>query len=246
MNETPHTFGDPKEGIRETYARIVRDFDRKTGAFAGLNYNSPWMLATKDWAERSGHTVEELRDMISQQRISYFSKEPVDPRVTRTFEDLRSAAEQWRAETGYSDPAIHLPPEMTKFPNRKELKAHTLETWGALGLARQWHSYDARDLRFGGVFDDRFGHGVTVTMTFKLGYGGPIRLNFLFPYYADDEPTSFGLGGLSGEALFHALRLPKHPELEWIAGKSKTDFEAVDGVVAITRAILTYLRPTIQ
>ncbi|MER9893605.1 hypothetical protein NKJ40_16250 [Mesorhizobium sp. M0119] len=246
MNEPSQIFGDPKQGLRDILARIIGDFDSKSGAFAGLKYNSPWILATEDWAERSGHTVEELCEMISRWRISVRSGNPTNPRIVQIFEDLRNAAEEWRAESGYYDPPTHLTPELTTFPNRKELKAHTLKAWSSLGLARQWHNYDARDLGFCGIFEDRFGHNVTVRMTFKLGYGGPIRLNFHFPYYADDEPTFFELGGLSGEALFHTLRLPRHPELEWIAGKSKTNFEAVDGVLAITRAILSYLRPTIQ
>ncbi|MER8795839.1 hypothetical protein NKH75_16785 [Mesorhizobium sp. M0984] len=246
MNKLSQIFGDPKQGLRDILARIIRDFDSKSGAFAGLKYNSPWIRATEDWAERSGHTVEELCEMISQCRISVRSGNPTNPPIIQIFEDLRSAAEEWRTETGYSDPPIQLTPELTKFPNRKELKAHTLKVWSSLGLARQWHSYDAKDLRFCGIFEDRFGHNVTVRMTFKLGYGGAIRLDFHFSYYADGEPTFFELGGLSGEALFHALRLPRHPELEWIASKSKTNFDAVDGVIAITRAILTYLKPTIQ
>ncbi|MER8838915.1 hypothetical protein NKH86_09140 [Mesorhizobium sp. M0913] len=246
MNKHSQIFGDPKQGLRDILARIIRDFDSKSGAFAGLKYNSPWILATEDWAERSGHTVEELCEMISQWRISIFSGEQTDPSIVQIFEDLRSAAEDWRTETDYIDPPLPFDPEEAKFPNRKELKAHTPRAWDSLGLSTQWHSYDAKDLRFCGIFEDRFGHDVTVIMAFKLGYGGPIRLDFHFPYYADDEPTSFGLGGLSGEALFNALRLPRHPELEWIAGKSKTNFDAVDGVIAVTRAILTYLRPTIQ
>lgn len=245
MNEPSQIFGDPKQGLRDIYAQIVRDFDRKIGAFAGLKYNSPWILATEDWAERSGHTVEELREMISQWRISIRFDQP-DPKTVQTFEDLRNAAEEWRAETGYSDPPTHLTPEMTKFPNRKELKAHTLKTWSALGLARQWHDYDARDLSFGGAFEDRFGHNVSVTMTFKLGYGGPVWLYFRFPYYELGEPTSFELLMLSGWGINRALRLPEAPELQWTVGKSKTDFGAVDGVIAITQAILTYLRPTVQ
>ncbi|MER9418156.1 hypothetical protein NKI95_19580 [Mesorhizobium sp. M0306] len=241
MNEPPYPFRDPKQGIREVYARIVRDFDRKAGAFAGLTYSSPWMLATEDWAERSGHSVEDLCEMISQKRISYFSKEPADPETVRIFEDFRNAAEE-REETGYADLPTRLTPEMRKFTNYKELKAHTWRLWSSMGLDRSSHDYFLRDLSFRGTIEDAFGHEVLVVMKLKLGYGGPIRLDFSFPYYADDEPTSFGLGGLSGEALFHALRLPRHPELEWIAGKSKTSFDAV----AITRAILTYLRPTIQ
>lgn len=246
MNEPSQIFGDPKQGLRDILARIIRDFDSKSGAFAGLNYNSPWILATQDWAERSGHTVEELCEMISQWRISMFSGEATDLKIIQIFEDLRSAAEEWRTETAYIDPPARYDPEKAKFPNRKELKAHTLKAWGALGSARQWHSYDARDLSFGGAFEDRFGHNVSVTMTFKLGYGGPVRLYFRFPYYELGEPTSFELLALSGWGINRALKLPEAPELEWMIGKSKTDFEAVDGVIAITRAILTYLRPTVQ
>lgn len=245
MNEPSQIFGDPKQGLREIFARIVRDFDRKVGAFAGLKYNSPWTLATEDWAERSGHTVEELCEMISQWRISVRSDQP-DRRTIQIFEDLRNAAEEWRAETGYNDPPTHLTPEMTKFPNRKELKAHTLKLWSSLGLAGQWHDYDARNLTFGGAFEDRFGHNVAVSMTFKLGYGGPVWLYFRFPYYELGDPTSFELLMLSGWGVNRELRLPEAPDLEWIVGKSKTSFEAVDGVLAITRAILTYLRPTIK
>lgn len=83
-------------------------------------------------------------------------------------------------------------------------------------------------------------------MTFKLRYGGPIRLFFQFPYYSDGDPRSLDLFTLSGWLRCGELRLPEAPELEWVAGKSKTNFEAVDGVLAITRAILSYLRPTIQ
>ncbi|MER9631508.1 hypothetical protein [Mesorhizobium sp. M0296] len=64
MNKPSQIFGDPKQGLRDVLARIIRDFDSKSGAFAGLKYNSPWILATEDWAERSGHTVEELCEMI--------------------------------------------------------------------------------------------------------------------------------------------------------------------------------------
>ncbi len=246
MNEPSQIFGDPKQGLRDTLVRIIRDFDSKSGAFAGLEYNSPWILATDDWAERSGHTVEELSEMISQWRISIFSGEQKDPGTVQTFEDLRSAAEVWRTETGYTDPPARYDPEKGKFPNRKELKAHTLKAWNSMRLTKQGHSYDARDLSFGGAIEDRFGHFVTFTMTFKLAYGGPIWLDFRFPYYANGEPTHFGFGMLTGWAICHELSLPEAPELQWVVGKSKTDFEAVDGVVAITRAILTYLRPTIQ
>lgn len=245
MKESSQVFGDPKQGLRDIFAQIVRDFDRKTGAFARLKYNSPWILATEDWAERSGHTIEELREMITQWRFSIRYDQP-DQQTIRIFEDFRNAAEEWRGEIGYSDPPTHLTPEMTKFANRKELKVHTLNTWDSLGLATQWHNYDARDLTFGGAFEDRFGHRVAVSMTFKLGYGGPVWLSFRFPYYELREPTSFELSMLSGWGINRELRLPKAPELEWIVGKSKTNFDAVDGVVAITRAILTYLRPTIQ
>ncbi|TIT18286.1 MAG: hypothetical protein E5W70_29745 [Mesorhizobium sp.] len=244
MNKRSQIFGDPKQGLRDILARIIRDFDSKCGAFAGLKYNSPWILATEDWAERSGHTVEELCEMISQWRISVRSGNPMNPRIVRIFEDLRNAAEEWRAETGYYDPPTHLTPEMTKFPNREELKAHTLKAWSSLGLVRQWHNYDARDLGFRGIFEDVFGHRVTVGMTIKLGYGGPIWLYFRFPYYANDEPTSFHHPILSGSGICDALRLPRVPELEWIASKSKTSFTEVESVLA--RATLTYLRPTIQ
>ncbi|MER9826110.1 hypothetical protein NKJ50_30175 [Mesorhizobium sp. M0115] len=202
MNQPSQIFGDPKQGLRDVFARIVRDFDRKSGAFAGLNYSSPWMLAREDWVERSGHTVEELCDMISQQRISYFSKEPVDPRITQIFEDLRRAAEEWRTETGYSDPPTHLTPEMTKFPNYKELKAHTWKLWNSMGLKEPSHDYFARDLSFSGAMEDVFGHRVTVRMTIKFGYGGSIRLYFRFPYYANDEPTFFDHSILSGWGLW--------------------------------------------
>lgn len=64
MEEPSKIFGDPKHGLRDALARIIRDFDSKRGAFAALKYNSPWMLATEDWAERSGHTVESLCEVI--------------------------------------------------------------------------------------------------------------------------------------------------------------------------------------
>ncbi|RWA65686.1 hypothetical protein [Mesorhizobium sp.] len=246
MEEPSKIFGDPKQGLRDALARIIRDFDSKRGAFAALKYNSPWMLATEDWAERSGHTVESLCEVISQWRISRCSGEPMDPRISQVFEDLRGAAEEWRDETGYVDPPLRFDPEKSKFPNRKELKEHTQNRWGSLGLAGQWHNYDARDLTFGGVFEDRLGHRVAVSMTFKLGYGGPIRLFLQFPYYSGGEPRSLDLFTLSGWLVRNALRLLQAPEFEWIVGKSKTNFDAVDGVVAITRAILTYLRPTFQ
>ncbi|MES0210529.1 hypothetical protein NKJ93_15720 [Mesorhizobium sp. M0028] len=246
MNNRSQIFGDPKQGLRDILARIIRDFDSTSGAFAGLTYNSPWILATEDWAERSGHTVEELCEMISQRRISICAGEKTNPEIVQTFEDLRNAAEEWRTETDYIDPPTRYDPEEAKFPNRKELKAHTLKAWGSMGLASQWHNYDARDLSFSGTFEDRFGRDVTLNVKFKLGYGGPIRLFFQFPYYSDGDPRSLDLFWLSGWLLCRELRLPKAPELEWIVGKSKTSFEAVDGVLAITRAILSYLRPTIQ
>ncbi|QKD03266.1 hypothetical protein [Mesorhizobium loti] len=246
MNEPSQIFGNPKQGLRDALARIIRDFDSKSGAFAGLNYNSPWILATQDWAERSGHTVEELCEMISQWRISIFSGEQTGTRIVQVFEDLRSAAEEWRTETNYVDPPLPYDPEKAKFPNRKELKAHTLKAWSSLGLATQWHSYDAKDLSFSGIFEDRFGHEIRFSMTFKLAYGGPIRLFFQFPYYADGDPRSFQLFMLSGWGIGRELRLPEAPELEWVVGKSKTSFDAVDGVLAIVRAILSYLRPTLQ
>ncbi|MBZ9763441.1 hypothetical protein LB553_21520 [Mesorhizobium sp. CA8] len=246
MNEPSQIFGDPKQGLRDCLARIIRDFDSKRGAFAALKYNSPWILATEDWAERSGHTIEEIREVVSQWRISRCSGEPMDSKIVEIFEDFHGAAEEWRAETGYIDPPLAFDPEKSRFPNRKELKAHTLNRWSSLGLAGQWHDYDARDLTFGGAFEDRFGHRVAVSMTFKLGYGGPIRQFFQFPYYSSGEPRSLDLFTLSGWVARDALRLPQAPELEWIVGKSKTNFDAVDGVLAITRAILTYLRPTIQ
>jgi hypothetical protein len=246
MDEPSHIFSDPKQGLRDCLARIIRDFDSRRGAFATLKYNSPWILATEDWAERSGHTVDDLREVISQWRISRCSGEPVDSKIVKIFEDFHGAAEEWRAETGYIDPPIAFDPEKSKFLNRKELKAHTLNRWGSLGLAGQWHNYDAKDLTFGGAFEDRFGHRVAASMTFKLGYGGPIWLFFQFPYYSGGDPRSLDLFTLSGWLACNALRLPQAPELEWIVGKSKTNFDAVDGVVAITRAILTYLRPAIQ
>ncbi|WP_376704015.1 hypothetical protein RQ479_02675 [Mesorhizobium sp. ISC25] len=177
MNEPPYPFRDPKQGIREVYARIVRDFDRKAGAFAGLTYSPPWMLATEDWAERSGHSVEDLCEMISQKRISYFSKEPADPETVRIFEDFRNAAEEWREETGYADLPTRLTPEMRKFTNYKELKAHTWRLWSSMGLDRSSHDYFLRDLSFRGTIEDAFGHEVLVVMKLKLGYGGPIRLD---------------------------------------------------------------------
>ncbi|MER9130157.1 hypothetical protein [Mesorhizobium sp. M0768] len=180
MNKRSQIFGDPKQGLRDILARIIRDFDSKSGAFAGLKYNSPWILATEDWAERSGHTVEELCEMISQWRISIFSGEQTDPRIVQIFEDLRSAAEDWRTETDYIDPPLPYDPEEAKFPNRKELKAHTLRAWDSLGLSTQWHHYDARDLSFSGIIEDIFGHEIRFSMTFKLAYGGPIRLFFQF------------------------------------------------------------------
>ncbi|TIV71192.1 MAG: hypothetical protein E5V89_11170 [Mesorhizobium sp.] len=246
MDEPSQIFGDPKPGLRDCLARIIRDFDSKRGAFATLKYNSPWILATEDWAERSGHTVDDLCEVISQWRISCCSGEPVDSKIVKIFEDFNGAAEEWRAETGYTDPPLAFDPEKSKFLNRKELKAHTLNRWGSLGLAGQWHNYDAKDLTFGGAFEDRFGHRVAASMTFKLGYGGPIRLFFQFPYYSGGEPRSLDLFTLSGWLACNALRLPQAPELEWIVGKGKTNFDAVDGVVAIARAILTYLMPTIQ
>ncbi|WP_095087185.1 hypothetical protein [Mesorhizobium sophorae] len=246
MNEPSQIFGDPKQGLRDILARIIGDFDSKSGAFAGLKYNSPWILATEDWAERSGHTVEELREMISQWRISIYSGAQKNPKIIQIFEDLRNAAEEWRTETAYVDQPFHFDPEKARFPNRKELKAHTLKAWSYLGLAKQWHSYDAKDLSFSGIFEDRFGHDVRFSMTFKLGYGGPIRLFIQFPYYSDGEPRSLDLFTLSGKFVCKDLRLPEEAELEWIVGKSKTNFEDVDGVLAITRAILSYLRPTIQ
>jgi hypothetical protein len=246
MDESSQIFGDPKQELRDALVRTIRDFDSKRGAFAALNYNSPWILATEDWAERSGHTVEDLCEAISQWRISRCSGEPMDPKISQIFEDFRDAAEEWRGETDYVDPPLRFDPEKTKFANRKELKAHTLNRWGSLGLAGQWHNYDARDLTFGGAFEDRFGHRVAVSMTFKLGYGGPIWLFFRFPYYSGSEPRSLDLFTLSGWLVCDALRLPQAPELEWIVGKSKANFDAVDGILAITRAIITYLRPTIQ
>jgi len=246
MNEPSKIFGDPKQGLRDILARIIRDFDSKSGAFAGLNYNSPWILATQDWAERSGHTVEELCEMISQWRISIFSGEQTGPRIVQVFEDLRSAAEEWRTETNYVDPPLPYDPEKAKFPNRKELKAHTLKAWSSLGLATQWHSYDARDLSFSGIFEDRFGHEIRFSMTFKLAYGGPIRLWFQFPYYSEGDPTHLDLLMLSGWFVGQDLGLPEEPDLKWIVGKSRTNFDAVDSVLAIVRAILSYLRPTLQ
>ncbi|WP_296747575.1 hypothetical protein [Mesorhizobium sp.] len=246
MDEPSQIFGDPKQGLRDTLVRIIRDFDSKRGAFATLKYNSPWALATEDWAERSGHTVEDLCEVISQWRISRCSGESMDPKIVQIFEDFRGAAEEWRVETDYTDPPTNFDPDEVKFPNRKELKAHTLAALSSMGLMKQWHSYDARDLSFSGIFQDRFDHETRFNIQFKLGYGGPIRLFLQFPYYSDGEPRYLDLFTLSGWLVCDALRLPQAPELEWIVGKSKTDFEAVDGVLAITRAILTYLRPTIQ
>ncbi|MER9879840.1 hypothetical protein [Mesorhizobium sp. M0118] len=246
MNQPSQIFGDPKQGLREILARIIGDFDSKSGAFAGLKYNSPWIVATEDWAERSGHTVEELCEMISRWRISICTGEKTNPKIVQTFEDLRSAAEEWRTETGYRDPPTRLTPEMTKFPNYKELKAHSWTLWNSMGLQDSSYDYVARDLSFHGAIEDVFGHRVTVGMTIKLGYGGPIWLYFRFPYYANDEPTSFHHPILSGSGICDALRLPRVPELEWIASKSKTSFTEVESVLAITRATLTYLRPTIQ
>ncbi|MER9253071.1 hypothetical protein NKI59_14840 [Mesorhizobium sp. M0598] len=246
MNKPSLIFGDPKQGLRDILARIIRDFDSKSGAFAGLKYNSPWILATEDWAERSGHTVEELCEMISQWRISIFSGEQTDPRIVQIFEDLRSAAEDWRTETDYIDPPLPYDPKEAKFPNRKELKAHTLRAWDSLGLSTQWHHYDARDLSFSGIIEDRFGHEIRFSMTFKLAYGGPIRWFFQFPYYSEGDPRHLDLFMLSGCFVCHDLRLPKALDLKWTVGKSRTNFDAVDGVLAIVRAILSCLRPTIQ
>ncbi|PBB25875.1 MULTISPECIES: hypothetical protein [unclassified Mesorhizobium] len=246
MNEPLQILGDPKQGLRDILARIIRDFDSKSGAFAGLKYNSPWILATQDWAERSGHTVEELCEMISQWRISIFSGEQAGPGIVQVFEDVRSAAEEWRTETGYVDPPLPHDPEEAKFPNRKELKAHTLKAWDSLGLSTQWHHYDARDLSFSGIFEDRFGHNVRLSMTFKLAYGGPIRLFFQFPYYSEGDPRHLDLFILSGGFVRQDLRLPESPDLKWIVGKSRTNFDTIDGVLAIVRAILSYLRPTLQ
>ncbi|TIX42768.1 MAG: hypothetical protein E5W81_07875 [Mesorhizobium sp.] len=81
MNKRSQIFGDPKQGLRDILARIIRDFDSKSGAFAGVKYNSPWILATEDWAERSGHTVEELCEMISQWRISICTGEKTNPKI---------------------------------------------------------------------------------------------------------------------------------------------------------------------
>lgn len=83
-------------------------------------------------------------------------------------------------------------------------------------------------------------------MTFKLAYGGPIRLWFQFPYYSEGDPTHLNLLILSGWFVCQDLRLPEEPDLKWIVGKSRTNFDAVDGVLAIVRAILSYLRPTLQ
>ncbi|MER9213696.1 hypothetical protein NKI54_16675 [Mesorhizobium sp. M0663] len=246
MNKRSQIFGDPKQGLRDILARIIRDFDSKSGAFAGLKYNSPWILATEDWAERSGHTVEELCEMISQWRISIFSGEQTDPRIVQIFEDLRSAAEDWRTETDYIGPPLPYDPEEAKFPNRKELKAHTLRAWDSLGLSTQWHHYDARDLSFSGIVEDRFGHEIRFSMTFKLAYGGPIRLFFQFPYYSEGDPRHLDLFMLSGCFVCQDLRLPEALDLKWTVGKSRTNFDAVDGVLAIVRAILSCLRPTIQ
>lgn len=246
MNEPSQHFGNPKQGLRDILARIIEDFDSKSGAFAGLKYNSPWILATADWAERSGHTVEELCEMISQWRISIFSGEQTNPKIVQIFEDLRSAAEEWRTETDYVDPPTPYNPEEAKFPNRKELKAHILKAWSSLGLSTQWHQYDARDLSFSGIFEDKFGHDIRFSMTFKLAYGGPVRLFFQFPYYSEGDPRHLDLFMLSGWFVCQDLRLPEAPDLKWTVGKSRTNFDAVDGVLAIVRAILSCLRPTIQ
>jgi lipoate synthase len=71
--------------------------------------------------------------MISQRRISICAGEKTNPEIVQTFEDLRNAAEEWRTETDYIDPPTRYDPEEAKFPNRKELKAHTLKAWGSMG-----------------------------------------------------------------------------------------------------------------
>lgn len=236
-----------KQAWRELLAKIVIDFDRHAGAFAGLKYNSPWIAATEEWAERSGHTVDELREVITQKRTALIMRREMDARIKRAYEDFRRAGQEWRKETGYQDPPFRLTPEDQRFPNYKELKSRIWKVGASVGFDQADIVYELGDLSFGGFIHDRLGHRVSLRMTVKLRVDGEIELRVTLPYSQLGEVISLALHTLlTARFLLKELGLPQMSELEWVATKSKTDFKEVDGILAIMKAIASHLRPTIH
>lgn len=232
-----------KRFLRATFAEIIRDFDRQGGAFSDLPYYSPWIVASNDWARRSGHSINELRAMITHQRIAECSKTELAPQIERIFEDFRLAVRHWKEEHNYDPLPVARTAEDGRFENARQIKRHIEEIWNELGFLQRGEAiHDAGDMNIGGHFIDKMGHRVYANLTIKMRYGGNIQFDLRFPYYDLSDPAFFDLFCLSGWRLCHHLELPFPPELEWIAGKCKTDFTAIDGVLGILRATLSYFR----
>lgn len=235
-----------KQSLRNLFAVILRDFDSHDGAFVRINYNSPWLIATDFWSERSGYTVKQIRNMITDVRVADTTGCELDADTKEVFKNFQKSVHEWRLETGYHNSPLQLNTSEVRFKNSKEAREYLIKAAPQVGLEHTSVEFDAGDLVFTGFLTDQFENRVSISMAIKCRYGGKIWFRFKFPYYGPGDPSFFDQNHFNALSLRNNLDLPDMPELEWTISKSKGNFQEIGTVLSIIQAISSYLRPTLH
>ncbi|MGX5801987.1 hypothetical protein ACWGS9_12165 [Bradyrhizobium sp. Arg314] len=235
-----------KQGLKDLFAIILRDFDSHGGAFGGIYYNSPWLMATDFWAKRSGCAVDVLQEMITKIRSADLCGTKIDDKNKDVFERFKNAIADWRFEVGYKNPPLHLTAVDMRPSSYRYLKPYLSKVITSLNLDHPEVDFDGNDLVFSGFLNDRFGHRVSMRMSVKTRYGGKVWLNFRFPYFGKDEPALLTHNDFTAHTFRNLVNFPENSDLDWYTPPRSTKFDKIDSVIDIIRAILNYLIPTLH
>jgi len=203
-----------KQNLRTLLALIIRDFDSHGGWFSNIGYSSPWLIATDFWSKRSGYSALQIKNMITNLRISDITGYEFKDRDREVFDGLKNAIQSWRNESGNQTPSVQLKADDIKTGNAKEIRKLLEKFSDRIPLNQKTIELEAGDVALSGFLTDRFNHRVSFNLTIKLRYGGKIWFSFRFPYYNLGDPSVLDQDHITGSSLVRRLGMPEVPELD--------------------------------
>jgi hypothetical protein len=238
------------DNFEELFGRIILDFDRKAGHYAGLNYTSPYVIVREDIASRSGHSVEEIRAAITRERICRATSRKLDSESKGIYDDWISAYKVSLEEIGYRPLPTNLYGTDSKFHNTKFLKEYCTDRFRKLGCYEIDVDNNVEVLSFGAYIHENPETSLAIRFEIVKKYGGTMRASTVFRRHTPGMKGASSSRRLDiafnmmGKLIFHDLRMNTPPEFEPIAEHDGTDIPNIDKILAIIeRTVLYYFEP---
>lgn len=237
------------ERLRRQIQKLFYDFDRHLGPFSWAAYYSPYDFVGKEWADRTGCELDELRLALSYFRDVKVTKRSVPENCAAIIEDFQNAVQEWKDRNNIA----RKPFDAREFSGlqfeKRKIRLTCLSRFGELDLRDIWSGQSSRDFDIAGSFKTDFGFDAELRVRIDYKSGGELSFSIIFPFYDhDNDPTNLQSWNLFGNDFFYTIGtreiygLDPPPGVLWYADQRGADCRSLDGFFVLVDGVLAYLK----